>query len=170
MAARGNQMARGTRRKGGRSPASGAEARLLGTLHQVYLAGLGALSKARSGAPGLFEELVAEGARVHADTRGAAEKALLGVMADVQARVGTHLGRVRGQATDVLDGLEKVFQTRVHRALTQLGVPSAEEVNALSKRVDSLNTNIGKLTRGGRRTPRSRTGGSTRAAAAAAAP
>ncbi len=166
-------MAR-TRRKGGRksgrNPASGAEARLLGTLHQVYLAGLGALSKARSGAPGLFEELVAEGARAHAETRGAAEKALLGMMADVQQTVGTQLGKVRGQATDALDGLEKVFQTRVHRALTQLGVPSAEEVNALSKRVDSLNANIGKLTRGGRGTPRSRNGRSTRAAAAAAAP
>src|SRR5690348_626957 len=70
---KGNHMAR-TRRKNGRNAASGAQARLLGTLHQVYLAGLGALSRASNGAPQLFEQLVAEGARVHADTRGAAEK------------------------------------------------------------------------------------------------
>lgn len=174
-------MAR-SRRKGGRSSSTasgaqarvvGAQARLIGTLHQVYLAGLGALSKARNGAPELFEELVAEGARVHADTRGAAEKALQGVMADVQERVGAQIGRVRGQAADALDGLEKVFQTRVHRALTQLGVPSAEEVNALSKRVDALNANIGKLARQTRRTTRTtrtRAGAPTRAAAASAAP
>ncbi|HVS75313.1 MAG TPA: phasin family protein [Steroidobacteraceae bacterium] len=179
-------MAR-SRRKGGRSSstASGAQARLIGTMHQIYLAGLGALSKARNGAPELFEELVAEGARVHADTRGAAEKALQGMMADVQERVGAHIGRVRGQAADALDGLEKVFQTRVHRALAQLGVPSAEEVNALSKRVDVLNANIGKLARQSRRTPktprtprtprttrttRSRGGAQTRTAAASAAP
>lgn len=172
MAARGNDMAR-TRRKGGRSAASGAQERLVGTLHQVYLAGLGALSKARNGAPELFEELVEEGARVHTQTRGAAEKALQGMMADVQERVGTRLGKMRGQAADALDGLEKVFQTRVHRALTQLGVPSAEEVNALSKRVDALNANIGKLARrprGAVRTPRSRAGAQSRATAAPAAP
>lgn len=58
------------------------------------------------------------------------------------------VSKVRGQATDALDGLEKVFQTRVHRALTQLGVPSAEEVQSLSKRVDRLNANIDKLARG----------------------
>lgn len=160
-------MAR-SRRKGGRSAASGAQARLIGTLHQVYLAGLGALSKASQGAPQLFEELVAEGARVHADTRGAAEKALQGVLAGVQERVSARVGQVRGQAADALDGLEKVFQTRVHRALTQLGVPSAEEVSALSKRVDTLNANINRLART-RRMPRPRAAAS-RAAAPTAAP
>ena len=161
-------MAR-TRRKGGRGAAAGVQTRLIGTLNQIYLAGLGALSRASNGAPQLFEELVAEGARVHADTRGAAEKALQGVLAGVQEKVGARVGQVRGQAADALEGLEKVFQTRVHRALTQLGVPSAEEVAALSKRVDTLNANIGKLTRQARRTPRSRAGASKVAAPAAAA-
>lgn len=160
-------MAR-SRRKGGRSAASGTQTRLLGTLHEVYLAGLGALSKASQGAPQLFEELVAEGARVHADTRGAAEKALQGVLAGVQERVSSRVGQVRGQAADALDGLEKVFQTRVHRALTQLGVPSAEEVSALSKRVDTLNANINRLTRG-RSTPRPRAAASKAATPTAAA-
>lgn len=160
-------MAR-TRRKGGASAAPDAQARLLGTLHQVYLAGLGALSKASTGAPQLFEELVAEGARVHADTRGAAEKALQGLVAGVNERVNTRVGQVRGQAADVLEGLEKVFQTRVHRALTQLGVPSSEEVTALSKRVDTLNANINRLSRQSRRTPRPRSGASKHAAQPAA--
>lgn len=162
-------MAAGTRRKGGRSANSGAQARLLDTLHQIYLAGLGALSKASNGAPQLFEELVAEGARVHADTRGVAEKALQKVLAGVQASVNARVGQVRGQAADALEGLEKVFQTRVHRALTQLGVPSAEEVTSLSKRVDTLNANINRLTRQTRRAPKARTGAS-RGSASAAAP
>jgi poly(hydroxyalkanoate) granule-associated protein len=161
-------MAR-TKRKSGRAAAPDTQARLLSALHQVYLAGLGALSKASSGAPQLFDELVSEGARVHADTRGAAEKALQGVMGEVQHRVGARIGQVRGQAADALDGLEKVFQTRVHRALTQLGVPSSEEVAALSKRVDTLNANINRMARQPARTPRSR-GGASRAAAPSAAP
>jgi poly(hydroxyalkanoate) granule-associated protein len=159
-------MAR-TRRRGGRTAAPSAQARLLDTLHQVYLAGLGALSRASSGAPQLFEELVAEGARVHADTRGAAEKALQGVMGGVQESVSARIGQMRGQAADALDGLEKVFQTRVHRALTQLGVPSSEEVAALSKRVDTLNANIGKLAHRPRRAPRQRAGASRASAPAA---
>lgn len=167
-AAKGNHMAR-TRRKGGRTANSGVPARLIGTLHQVYLAGLGALSRASNGAPQLFEELVAEGAKVDADTRGAAQKALQGVLSGVQERVSTRVGQVRGQAADALEGLEQVFQTRVHRALTQLGVPSAEEVTALSKRVDTLNANIAKLSRQARKTPRSRGGNSKPSASAAAA-
>lgn len=157
------------RKRSGRGAASGAQAILLGTFHQIYLAGLGALSKARNGAPQLFEELVAEGARVHADTRGAAEKVLQSMMSDVQEKVGARVGQVRGQAADALDGLEKIFQTRVHRALTQLGVPSAEEVTTLSKRVDALNANIGKMTRRGHKTRASRARAASRAAPSAAA-
>lgn len=118
-----------------------AQQQLLGTVHQIWLAGLGAASKASQGAPRLLDELVAEGARVQAQKRGAAEKVIKGLMRAVNAQVG----QVRGQATDTLNSLEKMFQTRVQRALSQLGVPSAEEVEALSKRIDMLNGNIGKL-------------------------
>jgi len=129
-----------------RTAAGTAQLRLLGTVHQIWLAGLGAASKASDGAPRLFEELVTEGARVQAKQRGAAEKVMKGLMEAVNER----LGEVRGQAADTLNSLEKIFQTRVNRALTQLGVPSADEVEGLSKRIDLLNDNIGKLA-GGRK-------------------
>jgi poly(hydroxyalkanoate) granule-associated protein len=139
-------------RKTARPAAESVQLRLLGTVHQIWLAGLGAASKASDGAPRLFEELVTEGARVQAKQRGAAEKVMKGLMEAVNDR----LGEVRGQAADTLNGLEKIFQTRVNRALTQLGVPSADEVEGLSKRIDLLNDNIGKLagarkTRAGRK-------------------
>ena len=124
-----------------------AQARVLDALHQVWLAGLGAASKAQRGAPQLFEELVSEGARVHTKTVGAANKAVRGMVGDVQSTVNARISEVRGRAADALDNLEKIFQTRVHRALTQLGVPSAEQLTTLSKRVDALNASIDKLTR-----------------------
>ncbi|HUK00749.1 MAG TPA: phasin family protein [Steroidobacteraceae bacterium] len=127
--------------------AASAQERMLNAVHQIWLAGLGAASKAQRGAPPLFENLVSEGARVHAQTRGAAEKALRGVVGDVQERINSSLGQVRGQAEETMANLEKMFQTRVHRALIQLGIPSAEEIEALSKRVDNLNANIGRLAR-----------------------
>ncbi len=117
-------------------------------MHRIWLAGLGAAVKAQRGAPQLMEELVEEGARVHSETRGAAEKALRNLLGDTKAKLNAGVAQVRGQAGDALDNLEKIFQTRVHRALTQLGVPSAEDVEALSTKVDALNNSIERLNRG----------------------
>jgi len=148
MAAKAIDMARKAKsRRSARGAVATAQDKMLEAVHQVWLAGLGAASKTRRGAPELFQELVSEGARVHAQTRGAAEKVLRSVVGDVQGRINSRVGQVRGQAEDTLAGLEKIFQTRVRRALTQLGVPSAEEVEALSKRVDALNANIDRFAR-----------------------
>ncbi len=160
---------RSTHRKSRRVAVSRTQPPLLDALHQIYLAGLGAASRARNGAPQLFEELVAEGARVHESNLGAAQKALRGVVSDLQSQLGARVGQVRGQAAEALDGLEKIFQTRVHRALAQLGVPRAEEVLALSKRVDTLNANLEKLARHPRSAPRPRAKGVHKPAASAAA-
>jgi poly(hydroxyalkanoate) granule-associated protein len=134
-------------RKMKRTIAATAQERMLDAVHQVWLAGLGAVSKAQHGTPKLLEELITEGARVHASARGATQKAVRDTLSEVQSAVSERLGGVREKASDTYENLEKMFQTRVHRALTQLGVPSAEEVTALSKRVDALNANIDKLAR-----------------------
>lgn len=135
-------------RRTAREAASNPQARMLGALHEVWLAGLGAASKARRGTPELWEELISEGARVHGRTSNAAEKLTRAWLGGMQSRITTRVGEVQGKTADVLDNLEKIFQTRVQRALTQLGVPSAEEVALLSRRVDELNSGIDKLARG----------------------
>ena len=139
-----------------RATAAATPPRLLYTVQQIYLAGLGAAARARSGAPQLFLELVSEGARVHAGTRGAAEKALKAVAGSLRSGLDERVGQVRGQTNEALDGLEKIFQTRVHRALGKLGVPRAEDVQALSKRVDALNASVEKLAARPRRAARPR--------------
>ena len=136
--------------------AGDTQTQLLNTLHQVWLAGLGAVSRAQHGTPKLLQELVAEGAQVHADTKKYAEKALRGAMSDVQETLNARMGKVKGEATDAFENLEKIFRARVHSALTQLGVPSAGEVESLSKRVDALNANIDKLARARKSMPRMR--------------
>jgi hypothetical protein len=47
----------------------------------------------------------------------------------------------------MLENLENIFQTRVQQALTQLGVPTAEALDRLSKRVDKLGASIAKQSR-----------------------
>jgi poly(hydroxyalkanoate) granule-associated protein len=133
------------------------QAQLINMLHQVWLAGLGAVARAQRGAPKLLDELVAEGAQVYADSKGAAEQALRGALSGVQETLNSRMGKVRNEAVDAFENLEKIFRARVHSALTQLGVPSAGEVESLSRRVDALNVNIDKLARTRKGTARART-------------
>ena len=120
---------------------------MLDSMNQVWLAGLGALSKARKGAPQIMSDLIAEGARVQAQTRDSANQAIGELVGGIKSSFDTRLSQVRGQAEDAYDNLEAMFQTRVRRALTQLGVPSAEDVESLSQRVGELNASVSKLAR-----------------------
>lgn len=149
-------------RKSAPARRAGAEVQMVEMLHRIWLAGLGAFSKAQHGAPQLLDDLIEEGARLNTQARGAARKAVTGVLGTMEKGVRARIGQVRGRTSEALDNLERMFQVRVHRALSQLGVPSSEEIEALSKRVDALNTSIGKLARARSHAPRPK----SRAAAA----
>jgi len=159
-----------TRKKAAKKPdglIAVTQERLLGTVHQVWLAGLGAVSKAQTGAPKLLDDLMTEGARVHARASKATDSAVRAALETAQSAIRGRVDDVRETATDAFENLEKIFQTRVQRALKQLGVPSTEEIGELSKRVDALNSNIEKMARG-RATvhkPRGRAGASRKGAA-----
>jgi poly(hydroxyalkanoate) granule-associated protein len=130
---------------------------MLDTVHQVWLAGLGAFSKAQRGAPKLFDELVKEGARVHASASKSANKAVRSAVMRAQSAIEGRIGSARAKAADTLENLEKVFQSRVQRALHQMGVPGSRDIDKLSARVNTLNASIEKLARQ-RATPRSANG------------
>lgn len=138
---------RSKRSQGRRGKDAAVQGKLLNALHQVWLAGLGAAARAERGAPKLFDELVAEGARFQSGKQELAEKTVRRVVGDARARLQDALGEAQGRASEALDNLEKIFQSRVQQALVQLGIPSADALAALSKRVDVLNGNIEKLTR-----------------------
>lgn len=134
---------------------------LIDTVHQVWLAGLGAASKAQRGAPKLFDELVKEGARVSTSASKTADKALRSIVDRTQAAFEGRVSSARAKASDTLENLENVFQTRVQRALHQMGVPGTRDIARLSAQVDELNANIEKLAR--RRTAGARPGDGRRA-------
>ena len=79
---------------------------------QVWLAGVGAFSRAQAEGTKLFEGLVKEGMGLEQTMRkfagGRAE-----VVRDV---VENRVGQARERATDTWDKLEKVFEDRVQRA------------------------------------------------------
>lgn len=83
-------------------------------LQQIWLAGVGVLSRAQRDGPAAFQEAVTEGLK---------------------------------QANQTWDSLELLFQNRVQQALTRIGVPTADEVRALTRRVVELNDSVKTLSR-----------------------
>jgi poly(hydroxyalkanoate) granule-associated protein len=124
---------------------SGLAAPVVESARDIWLAGLGAFSFAQSESGKiieqgnkLFEKLVAEGAKLEKKGRDVAESAVGGLKGEVESKVGA----VRKQAVDNWDKLETIFENRVARVLGQLGVPTADDVNKLSERVQTLATKV----------------------------
>jgi poly(hydroxyalkanoate) granule-associated protein len=67
------------------------------------------------------------------------------VFESAQGSVQTRFGSAREQATETWDNLEALFQSRVQKALQQIGVPNASEIRLLTKRVAELNDNVKAL-------------------------
>lgn len=104
----------------------------------VWLAGVGAFQRAQHEGSKLFDALVKEGSNFEATTRKLATGRVDAVRDAVEERVGT----VRDRAVDTWDRLEKVFEERVQRALTRLGVPTRDDLVDLNHRVEALNRTL----------------------------
>jgi poly(hydroxyalkanoate) granule-associated protein len=120
---------------------------LVESAQQIWMAGVGAFTRAQGEGSKLFEALVKEGMNIEQHTRKLATGKVDAVRDAVEDRVGV----VRERATDTWDRLEKVFEERVQRALNRLGVPGREELSDLVGRVDALTTELKKI--GGKPAP-----------------
>jgi poly(hydroxyalkanoate) granule-associated protein len=107
---------------------------------QVWLAGVGAFSRAQTEGTKLFEALIKEGLKLENNALKFA-----GGQADaVRGAVESKVGQARERATDTWDRLEKVFEDRVQRALTKLGVPGRDDLAELTRKVDTLTAELRK--------------------------
>ena len=113
-------------------------AQLSGTVkdsaQQIWLAGLGAFSKAQEEGGKVFEALVKEGLSIQRKTQAVAEEKIT----EATSRVTTMASDIGSKAQGQWDKLENIFEDRVAKALAKLGVPSARDLDALSARVDAL--------------------------------
>jgi poly(hydroxyalkanoate) granule-associated protein len=112
-------------------------AKIRESANQIWLAGLGAFSKAQQEGTDLFNALVKEGATVQKRTMQAADD----TVADVRGRVADF----RESASGAWDKLENVFEQRVARALHSLNVPTKKDIDHLSRRVAELTSVANKL-------------------------
>ena len=119
----------------------------LNSAHQIWLAGLGALARAQKEGPKLFESLVEEGEQVHTRTVDAAGEAMSNAMHGIRGTIDASVEGVRDRATETWDNIEKIFQSRVHKAMRQLGVPTAGDISTLSRKVNELTKSVEALAR-----------------------
>lgn len=106
-------------------------------------AGVQAATGVRESAAGAFDALVKQGAALEARSRRAAlaraEKAREAACARAE--------EARTRTVEAVSHLEKVFESRVSKAISKLGVPTARDVRALSRQVAQLQASVEKLHR-----------------------
>jgi poly(hydroxyalkanoate) granule-associated protein len=117
---------------------------LMDSAQQIWMAGMGALSRAQGEGTKLFETLVKEGVNLEQKTR----KVATSKVDEVRGAVETTVSQVKDRAVDTWDKLEKVFEDRVSRVLNKLGVPGRGEMQALLDRVEELNKTVRKMNTG----------------------
>ncbi len=115
-----------------------AQGKLLESAQQIWMAGLGAFARAQDQGSKLFDALIREGQTIESRTR----HFTTGRADVVRDKVENTVSNVKERAADTWDRLEKVFEDRVSRSLTRLGVPGREEMQALIDRVEALNRSV----------------------------
>ena len=115
---------------------------------QIWLAGLGAFAKAQDEGEKIFDKLVKEGSKVDKKTRKATEE----TVEDMRSAFQDTLSQVQTKASASWDKLERVFEERVARALNGLGVPTANDIQDLTQRVNELQSAVRELNAKGGKT------------------
>lgn len=93
---------------------------------QIWLAGLGAFARTTEEGGKLFNSLVEEGEKVQGRSREGA-------------------GGAAARPASNLDRIEQIFEDRVARVLSRLGVPSNDDVQELSRHVHELTKAVRQL-------------------------
>jgi poly(hydroxyalkanoate) granule-associated protein len=114
---------------------------VLDTSHKIWLAGLGAFSRAQREGAKVFEALVRQGEELQGRTRRAATE----TAAAARGAAAAKAKEMQEMAGGTWDKLEQVFEDRVAKALSKLGVYTQNDVQRLAARVDDLAAAVNKL-------------------------
>jgi poly(hydroxyalkanoate) granule-associated protein len=104
----------------------------------IWLAGLGAFSRAEEEGGKLFDNLVKVGEELESKTRGIADNTVETVF---EAR-----DKVLEKASDTKEKVERAFDDKLTAALGRLGIPSQRELDSINQRLDTLTQVLQQLT------------------------
>ncbi|MNE61841.1 Poly(hydroxyalcanoate) granule associated protein (phasin) [compost metagenome] len=112
-----------------------------GYARKIWLAGLGAYAKAGQEGAEYFKELVKSGESVEEQGKKLVNEqveAANSQIDSVKSSVTGNVNSVKGKVDVQLDKIEKAFDARVASALNRIGIPSKQDVAALSAKLDEL--------------------------------
>lgn len=107
--------------------------------HEIWLAGLGAFTKAQQEGSKMFDALVQEGLAMQRKAQATAEEKL----SEASQKVSSLAQEIGSRATGQWDKLEGLFEERVARALQRLGMPSVWDVQDIASRLDAIEKKLG---------------------------
>lgn len=114
---------------------------VLESSRQIWLAGLGAFERAKGEGTKVFETLVKQGESLESKTR----KVAADTAAMARGAATAKVNEMRKGANGTWDKLEQVFEDRVAKALSKLGVYTQSDVEKLAERVDVLSEAVNEL-------------------------
>lgn len=113
-----------------------------GYARKIYLAGLGAYAKVGKEGAGYLQDLVKAGEGVEKQGKQLVSQqveAANGQIDSVKVSVKDRVDGVKGKVEVQFEKVEQAFDRRVASGLNRLGIPSRQDVDALSAKLDVLN-------------------------------
>lgn len=124
------------------SPSSTSADPVRDSAHHIWLAGLGAFTKAQEEGSKMFDALVQEGQAMQRKAQATAEEKL----SEASQKMSSLAQEIESRATGQWDKLEGLFEDRVARALLRLGIPSSRDLHALANRMSELEKQLAART------------------------
>lgn len=113
---------------------------------KIWLAGLGAYSKAGHEGSAYVKELIKTGEKVEKEAKSAVNEKLEAANSEIDSLKGEVSG-IKGRVEVQLDKIESAFDRRVASALNRIGIPSKHDVETLSAKLDELTALLERVER-----------------------
>ncbi len=111
---------------------------LADSAQQIWLAGLGALSRTQQEGGKFFDALVEEGVRIQEKTHAYTQEQVQQARAQSEPWVDA----ARKRTSAAMGKLEQVFDTRIAGAMKRMQMPSKSDIETLSARIDALTREV----------------------------
>ncbi len=117
---------------------------IMDSAHKVWLAGLGAVAMAEGEGAKFFSDLVEKGKNIEHRGRKQTKERMEQAKERMQQAKGTVLG-MKTVAESYWETFGRTIDEKVTSAIHRLGVPTKEEIETLTKKVEDLTVSIDKL-------------------------
>ncbi|HXE67221.1 MAG TPA: phasin family protein, partial [Rhodanobacteraceae bacterium] len=107
---------------------------VMDSAQQIWLAGLGALSRTQQEGGKFFDALVEEGVRIQEKTHAYTQEQ----MKQARDHATPWMESARKRTNAAMGKIEQAFDERIARAMKRMNMPSHQDLHDLSARIDAL--------------------------------